>query len=481
MIQIFELLLTIWPYLVSTLLFMINLSTTLHIILYKQQIRAAIGWIGLTWLSPGLGAILYFLFGINRIQRKAQKKYEVSTKSWSQSEQSVEVAGPNNLPKNLRKLNRSIFNLTGIPLTAGNKIIPLIDGDRVYKQMLTAIKSAQKTISLSTYIFNRDRLGKKFINQLIKASERGLKLHVLIDDIGAKYSFPSVIGIFRKNGISCQRFMKSLLPWHMRYYNLRNHRKIMVVDGKLGFTGGINISEAAMQSLNPRNPISDLHFQLTGPIVQQLQKSFADDWFFCSNQRLQGEEWFPELQKTGQIMARGISDGPDENYNRLEYSLQAAISCAENSIKIITPYFLPGRELIRSLKIAALKDIEVELILPEQGNLKMVEWASRSYFSELLERGIKLYLSPPPFDHTKLMLVDSEWSLLGSANWDPRSLKLNFEFNVEAYSSSLNHQLTKLFSDKKKRAIKLTNKQLENRSFWRQLRNRSFRLLSPYL
>jgi cardiolipin synthase len=484
MIDLIELALDFWPYLFTIILISINIIVTVHVILHKREVRAAIGWIGLSWFSLGFGAFLYYLFGINRIQRRAKTLFEESGVNSRKKQSQEDYHSVKQLDfdrPQLSTIARMVENLTRRPLTRGNQIEPLFGGDQAYPAMLDAIESANRSVTLSTYIFDRDRVGEKFMQALEDAFRRGVEVRVLIDDIGAKYSWPSSASWFYERGIPCRRFMKSLLPWHMRYYNLRNHRKIMVVDGRIGFTGGINIREGTMHSLEPDYSIDDIHFRLQGPVVAQLQRIFFEDWAFTCGELLDGESWFPELQEAGDAFARGIADGPDEDYDRLEYILQAAIASAKESVKIITPYFLPSRELLRALKVAALEEIEVEIILPRKNNLRMVQWASNSYFKGLLMKGVNIYLAPLPFDHSKIMLVDDCWTLLGSSNWDARSLKLNFEFNVEVYNPELACELSSHFQCKKEKSKKLSLKEEKRKSWFKNLRDNTFRLASPYL
>lgn len=471
-----------WPYIFSATLLLVNILVTMHIIFYKRNIRAAVGWIGLAWLSPGLGAFLYFIFGINRIRRKAGKLFEKSPRPGFLSE--TGKGGQFTLPDRynyLSGLDRMIGNLSDLPLEAGNSVEPLIDGDQVYADMLESIKEATDSITLCTYIFDRDQAGKKFLEALKDAHERGVEVRVLIDDIGGKYSYPTSAAWLNEHEITCRRYMKSLLPWHMRYYNLRNHRKIMVVDGKIGYTGGMNIREGALHSISSPELFQDVHFRLEGPVVSHLQRVFAGDWYFTCREKLTGAKWFPPLETMGDIAARGIEDGPDENYEKLEYTFLAGIINAQETIRIMTPYFLPGLELDKALKLAALEGIDVEIYIPQNCNLRMVQWASNSFLESLLARGVNIYMTAPPFAHTKLMVVDDYWSLIGSANWDPRSLRLNFEFNVECYGEKLARRLNEYFDHQKEKASKLKYEKFKNRGFFSRLRDNSFRLFSPYL
>ena len=200
-----------------------------------------------------------------------------------------------------------------------------------------------------------------------------------------------------------------------------------------GFTGGMNIRHGNCSPRNPKIPVQDLHFSVEGPVVTQLQEAFANDWAFCKGEVLAGYAWFPELKECGNVVARVITDGPDADFDKLRWTLLAALADAQTSVQIVTPYFLPDQALVTALNLAALRGVGVDIILPAKNNLPFVHWASRAMWWQVLERGCRLWLTPPPFDHSKLMIVDDHWVLFGSANWDARSLRLNFELNVECY------------------------------------------------
>ncbi|MHC4271837.1 MAG: phospholipase D-like domain-containing protein, partial [Planctomycetota bacterium] len=301
------------------------------------------------------------------------------------------------------------------------------------------------------------------------------------DAVGARYSFPPITRILRKRGIIVERFLPTLLPWRMPFMNLRNHRKILVVDGKIGFTGGMNIREGLILSQNPRHPLEDLHFRVEGPVVSHLQEAFAEDWQFSTDEHLTGEEWFPELDPVGTVLARGIPDGPDEDFEKLLWTVHGALACARSSVCIVTPYFLPDSTLITALNIAAMRGVKVDIILPMANNLLVVKWASMHLLSQLIERGCNIWLTQPPFDHTKLMIVDDIWTLFGSANWDPRSFQLNFEFNLECYDMHLIGKLREIVNKKLQDAHRVTMKDVNMRKLPIKLRDGISRLFSPYL
>jgi cardiolipin synthase len=212
-----------------------------------------------------------------------------------------------------------------------------------------------------------------------------------------------------------------------------------------------------------------------------LQKTFAADWAFTTQEILSGEAWFPEFETQGEAWARGISHGPDEDFEVLYLTTLAALTVAQSRVYVCTPYFLPDAALINALNVAAMRGVDVRIILPAENNIKLVHWASTALWWQLLERGCRIWLSQPPFDHTKLMLIDDIWSLVGSTNWDPRALRLNFEFNVECYDRDLNARLTKLCERKLERSSEVKFEDVEHRSIPVRLRDGAARLVSPYL
>jgi cardiolipin synthase len=303
--------------------------------------------------------------------------------------------------------------------------------------MIEAIDSAAHSITLSTYIFDNDRAGKLFLDALQRAVARRVEVRVLIDDMGARYTWPTMPRLLRRAGIPVAKFLPTLIPWRFQYSNLRTHRKLLVVDGRVGFTGGINVREGNCLAWKPRHPVQDLHFRVTGPVVGQIQEVFVEDWAFCTGELLQGERWFADIEPNGPVLARGLPDGPDEDFESFRLTLLGAIASARSSILVLTPYFLPDAPLITSLNVAAMRGIEVDLVLPQKSNLALVQWASTALLWQFLERGCRVWLSPPPFDHSKVLVIDGRVSFVGSANWDPRSLRLNFEFNLECYDREL--------------------------------------------
>jgi cardiolipin synthase len=461
------------------------LVVSAHIVLTKRNVRGAIGWVGLVWLTPVVGSVLYVFLGINRIRRRAGQMRRSSTAVAKSppppGEAGSIVALPAEYPPSLQSLATLVGALTRVPLTTGNTVQPLQNGDEAYPAMLAAIDSATRSVAMTTYLFDRGAVAAQFIEAMGRASGRGVAVRVLIDGVGARYSYPPAWHSLRARGVPVALFLPTW-PFLLRpYLNLRNHRKLLVADGKVAFCGGMNIRDGHVLSLGARDPTRDIHFRLTGPVVRHLMTSVAFDWMFTTGEQLEGDAWFPALEPAGAVIARGIPDGPDEDFETLLMTLLGALSQATRSIRIVTPYFLPDPPLIDALRVTALRGVRIEIVLPQRGNLRAVQWAATAQLAQVMRDGCEVFLSPPPFDHSKLLVVDGQWSFIGSANWDPRSLRLNFEYTVECYSAELAGRLEQLIEAKVAAARRITLADLSGRSLLVKLRDGAAWLAQPYL
>ena len=232
---------------------------------------------------------------------------------------------------------------------------------------------------MTTYIFDSGQVADQFIDALERAVRRGVIVRVLIDGVGHRYSRPPIARALRARDIPFGIFLPPLVAIPNAYFNLRNHRKLLVVDGAIGFCGGLNIRDGHLLALRTPVPTQDLHFRIRGPVVQQLMRTVAFDWEFTTQERLADGPWFPPLEPAGAVLARGIAHGPDEDFETLLMTMLGALSQATSSIRIITPYFLPDPPLIDALRVAALRGVKVEILLPERGNLRLVEWAATAH------------------------------------------------------------------------------------------------------
>jgi len=475
----------------------LSVVASVHAISTKREVRAAIGWMGLIWLLPFGGAALYALLGVNRIRRRGgrirrqmhslQPDSAIPPLAFGAHREAPPLPtepGPTPLappaPVPLGGLMRVGSEVTGLPLLEGNRVDILVDGDEAFPAMLNAIRGAERSIGLSTYIFDMDEAGEPFVQALSDATRRGVDVRVLVDAVGSLYSSPPAPKTLHARGVPTASFLKSMLPWRAPYFNLRNHRKILVADGTTGFTGGMNIRAGCFAAATS-DRVQDLHFRVEGPVVSHLVDSFAGDWVFTTGERLEGAAWFPPLASRGEIAARGVSDGPDEDFETLRWTLLGALASAEHTVRIVTPYFLPDQTLVTALNLAALRGVTVDIVIPESNNLRVVGWAMLGQIRQVLKFGCRVWLTPPPFDHSKLMIVDHAWTLFGSGNWDPRSLRLNFEFNVEAFNSVFAQRAEAVAWRKIGTARRLTIEEVDDWPLTQRVRNGLAWLGSPYL
>ena len=337
-----------------------------HAVLHKRDSRAAIAWVGFIWFVPLVGAVMYFIFGLNRIRHRAallRRNLERYRAQAAQPECPPEEL-QRHLPDHgghLQMLARVVGGVVERPLLRGNRIDPLVNGDEAYPAMLEAIQHARQTVSFVTYIFDRDEVGMAFAHALGEAVRRGVEVRVLIDATGTRYSWPTILHTLRREGVKYARFLPSFALWHVMSMNMRTHRKILVADGRVGFTGGMNIRAGHCLQRQPPHPVQDIHFRVKGPVVTQLQEVFTDDWLFTTGEALRGDSWFPKTESEGQVLARGVPDGPDENFEKLHWTLLGALSIARYSVRIMTPYFLPDPAVVSALNLASMRGVQVDI------------------------------------------------------------------------------------------------------------------------
>ncbi|HUZ73030.1 MAG TPA: phospholipase D-like domain-containing protein [Stellaceae bacterium] len=454
-------------------------AVTAHVLLRKRDVRAAIGWIGLAWLSPIVGPALYYFFGVNRVTRRASRLTSGMARRGPVA--AAVTVSPDNppLPENVLTIARVGDRLTSHPLTRRNAISLFCGGDEAYPAMLNAIGAAQRSIALASYIFRVDRVGSAFIEALREARGRGVEIRVLVDGIGSGYLVSSSVRELQRAGVVVARFMHHWLPWRMPFLNMRSHKKLLVVDGTIGFAGGLNLGAENLRTLHPARSVDDVHFRVDGPVVSQLMLTFAEDWNFTTGEVLRGDPWWPDIVPAGPVLARGISSGPDEDMGKLEAVLATAVAAAKQRLRIVTPYFLPDQRLMSGIELAVLRGVQVDVVLPERSDHRVLDWAMRAHLGFIAVPGVTVYLTPAPFDHSKLATVDGVWCALGSANWDVRSLRLNFEFMLECYGVSTASEVDRIIDGKIARARRFSL--LGGRSLPVRFRDAAARLLLPYL
>ena len=447
-----------------------------HALLYKREPRSAMGWMLVCLLLPYVGPLIYVLFGINRIRQSARREGRFPDSAYRRSAQDKNIA-----PVTTSRFVHISDQISHRPMVDGNRITTYHDGELAYEQMLTAIQLAERRVYLATYIFRTDATGKRFVKVLTDAAERGVEVRVLVDGAGELYSLPRIGRLLARAGIHHARFIPvRLIPPSLRL-NLRNHRKLLIIDGAIGFTGGMNIGNQHVPNRRGQTPVVDAHFRLLGPVVRQLEQAFAEDWHFATDQRITVGSLQNQVDPAGPAQCRVITDGPDDDLGKLALVIQASISAAQQSIRIMTPYFLPTTEMIAALKSAALRGVRVDIILPEKSNLRYVDWATRNLLWEILRWDVNVWYQPPPFAHTKLLIVDDLYVQIGSANIDPRSLRLNFEIAVEVIERTFAVELADHCKTVIARSRRVTLEEVDGRSLPVRFRDSIAWLFTPYL
>ena len=471
-----------WLHVRADVVFVVGLllaaCVTVHALLNKREVASAVGWIGLAWFAPIIGSVSYFVLGVNRVQRRARGLRPFGDRPIDRFGGHAAWPSPDD-DDHLDPLDRGVARITGRPILPGNALEIYENGDEAYPPMLAAIAAAQRSVGMSSYIFHNDEWGGRFIDALAEAQGRGVAVRVLIDGIGGGWLLAGAYHQLRRQGVPAARFLHSLLPWRMPFLNLRSHKKILVVDGTVGFTGGMNIASQNVMATHSHEPVQDTHFRVTGPVVAQLTEAFVQDWAFATDENLKRDAWFPDLAGHGGAPARVINSGPDENLEKIEFAVLQAVACARTRIAIMTPYFLPDERLVTALSLAAMRGVAVDVTVPQRSDRVVVDWANHANIGPLLKDGVRIWRSPPPFRHSKAMVVDGEWCLIGSCNWDIRSFRLNFELCMEVYSRELAASLMAVMQ--RNRGPALTQAELDARSLPARLRDAGVRLMLPYL
>jgi cardiolipin synthase A/B len=464
----------IHPHNLAGLLFLLGylllaVVSSLHALLTKPDPRSALSWMAVCCFVPYGGALLYWLLGINRVRRRRDPSRSGPTAAEVQSV----AAGPD---IRFAEQVRMVDALTRRPLEGGNYIEPLHNGELAFPSMLEAIARAKSSVWLATYIFQTDPVGRQFIDALAAATRRTASVRVLVDGVGEWYDWPHVVPLLRRAGVRAERFLPPrLLPPNLAL-NCRNHRKILVVDGEVGFIGGMNLGGREVGGGTGRR-MTDIHFRLLGPVVGQLAQTFAEDWEFATREQLPR----PSIERAaGQCLCRVITGGPDQDVDKLLLILLSALASARHHVQIMTPYFIPPLELVAALEATALRGVRVTVVLPRRSNLRYIDWATLHWIPALVARGVKVHLQDPPFSHAKLFVVDGEYAHIGSVNVDTRSLRLNFEIAVEVYDRRLCGDLSS-FVLQREQATPALAAGGEDATLLPRIRNALCWLVSPYL
>lgn len=484
----------IWQYtqLAILVIYILLVATTVYTVLYelRDPVRA-MSWIAVVIMLPGIGLLLFIFFGQNFRKRKIFNRKElrdlrqIDILSQRQIRTLDEVALAEVVAH--KDIVQLLLANSKTVLTTENTLTVLENGDNTFKAIIDALKSATDTIHLEYYIIEADNLGNQIADILCEKARAGLEVRLLYDDVGS-WSLPRKFrGRLKDAGVEMVKFMPVVFPWFTSKANYRNHRKIIVIDGIVGFTGGLNIADRYIHGATTgknKGVWRDTHLKIEGEAVRMLQITFITDWYFSSHKFLQArEKYFPPYipSNTAGVAIQIAISGPDSDYASIMQGFFAAIARAKRYIYISTPYFLPGEALLTALKVAAMSGVDVRIMLPEKSDALMVHWASRSYFTELMEAKIGVYLYQKGFNHSKLMIIDGTFSSVGSANMDARSFEDNFEVTAMIYNAKVAQQLEGSFLEDLLHCKRLTLRGWQGRKQKDNFKEAAARLFSPLL
>lgn len=469
---------------------LVVIATIVLIIKQKNDPVKALGWITVIALMPVAGLLLYIVFGRNHRKEKIfnLKELEDLRQFDALSREQLKVmASPDPLLRQSIADNKDIITLllnnNKSLLTMKNRVTVLNNGKATFAAIIDALKSAKSFIHMEYYIFENDRIGSKLARILMDKARAGVEVRFIYDDVGSWGLNRKFRKQMRDAGVDVRCFMQVVFPWLTSRVNYRNHRKIVVVDGQVAFTGGINIADRYLRRGKRLGFWRDTHLKIEGDAVAMLNTVFSTDWYFVSGkQRLDDyDKYFPPAKVNDEVPMQIASSGPDSDWASIMQAFFAAITRAKKYIYISSPYFLPNQAILTALKVAALSGIDVRVMIPSRSDSKIVYWATRSYIGELLEAGINVYLYRRGFNHSKVIMIDGEFSSVGTANMDVRSFEDNFEVTAIMYDRKIARELEESFLHDLTGSTKITMEMWENRRRLHSVYEALSRLLSPLL
>ncbi|MDE7335567.1 MAG: cardiolipin synthase [Muribaculaceae bacterium] len=467
-----------WLYATLSITYFLSIITVIFVILGENRNPVkSLAWVTVLILLPAIGLVLYFFFG-----RNIKNKRMISRRSKRRLRRSVKLPSPPRRPKDLpaesEQLARLTETLVGGPYYSGNRVDIFSSGTDKFNALKADLQAAKHSIHLQYYIFENDTIGKEIAQILREKAKQGVKVRVIYDHVGSIHVSSDFFKRLRKDGVEAYPFFKVAFTALANKVNWRNHRKIIIIDGSVGYIGGMNIADRYLDGGKRFKLWRDCHLRIQGPAIAALHYSFARDWNFMGRELL---EETPDFTPVGNIGMQIATGGPMSPWNTLGQIFLQAISNAKKRIWIQTPYFLPPDYLVRALQNAALAGVDVRIMMPRHSDSRLLGYASRSYFAECLRAGIKFYLFEEGMLHSKVMIIDSDIATVGSTNFDFRSFEHNFEANMLLYSRELNERMQKIFLDDQKQCTRITGDVWRQRPAMQKLIESTLRLLAPIL
>lgn len=473
----------------GTILFGIYaLFIAILIMLENRDPSRTIAWILVLVFIPILGFLLYIFVGQNlRKKRKVRRHLKDSEaieldaviKNQLRMLQKPEYVLHRSINSH-KRLVKLVLRNSNSPFTVNNRCWVLTNGQETFEAILDSISSAKKHLHLEYYIIKPDNIGRKIQQLLIEKANQGVKVRLLYDAVGSRKLKGRFIKSLKKAGVDVAVFLPVKFPFIHSRINYRNHRKIIIVDGKTGYVGGLNIGDEYL-GLGELGFWRDTHIKIEGESVYSLQNIFLYDWHFATGHKIMSPEYFPELPQYGSLPVQITTSGPDSEWASILQSYFAAIVSAKERIYITSPYFVPDQSILMALKTAALSGVDVKIILPGIPDYKIVHWASMSYLTSIIEAGVKVYLYQKGFMHAKILLIDGVVASVGTTNMDMRSFNLNFEVNALIYDKGIVKRLEDDFYTDLQDSRMVTHEECLNKGLLCRFKESSARLLSPIL
>ena len=469
---------------IGTLLFLVIL-----VILENGNPVKTLSWVIVILLLPLVGIALYLYFGRNFRKEKIfsrkgladlEKIEKISENQLIDLQDEVFLEKHQLIKQKLNIVTLLLKNSKAL-LTENNSAQVLNNGVETFDAIMTALNSAQHHIHLEYYIIEDDVIGSRIKNILIDKAKAGIEVRLIYDDVGSWGLTRKYKNDLKQAGVEVHAFMPVRFPLLASKFNYRNHRKIIVVDGHIGFVGGLNIADRYLHGSKKLGPWRDMHLKLVGEAAQSLQTVFITDWYFASEKNLVGEQYFPQLSIGDKTLIQITTSGPDSDWASIMQAYFAAIATAKKYIFITTPYFMPNESVLTALKTAALSGVDVRLILPSRSDMPISLWCSFSYIGELLASGVRVFKYKKGFVHAKLMVVDDIFSSIGTANMDVRSFDQNFEVNAQIYDQNIAEQLSKNYEDDMQDSEEVHLSEFSKRPLLTKLKESLARMLTPLL
>lgn len=454
------------------------------IIYHGRRPSRSISWAFATITLPILGAVLYYLFGINRRKFKFFNTKEFEKRNqFTHPKISAQEKYLTHFDADIRKerLNRLIKANSDTTAKSGNKVTALQDGEETFNVLFKAMEKAEKFIHVQYYILERGDLLDKMLKLFERKINEGVEVRILYDSLGSYQLRGKPRKKFQDIGVKIYPIMPIRLKNLLFSLNFRNHRKIVIIDNKVAFTGGVNVSDKYIKRENGLGKWKDTHLKLEGPIVNDLHMVFLKDYFFASNQEdFNISDYLSEQHAAGETNAQVVVGGPDSRHPTIMQQYIGMMNQAKSSICIANPYFVPGEAFLQCLKIIALEGVEISLLVPKNSDSMAAKFAMLSNFEELLHVGIKIYFRED-FSHSKIMIVDDDLVSIGSGNFDIRSFELNYETNILIYDKDITSEMTKEFEEIRDRAIPVTLERFQNRTIWQKFLEGLFKFFKPLI